>query len=198
MPFVGNAFAQEKPALTWKDVSKWTYNRGNSLSPDGQWMAWASGPTEGDLKMMIRKTFDTLNYSYPIGASVSALSFSKDSKYAAFKVSAKDAEAKAARKTNKPIYDKLMLVSLADNKQTTFERVKSFSFSGESPLWIAIQFMALETASKEPTAPKGTDILLHNLSTKKSFNLGNVAEFAFNKIGDQLAYTVDANYYRIR
>ena len=61
-------FAQ-KPALTWKDVSKWTYNRGNSLSADGQWMAWASGPTEGDLKMTIRKTLDTLSYSYPIGAS---------------------------------------------------------------------------------------------------------------------------------
>ena len=193
VPFVGNAFAQQKPALTWKDVSKWTYNRGNSLSPDGQWMAWASGPTEGDLKMMIRKTLDTLHYSYPIGASASVLSFSKDSKHAAFKVSAKDAEAKSARKTNKPVYDKLMLVSLADNKQTTFERVKSFSFSGESPLWIAIQFMALETASKEPTAAKGTDVLLYNLSSKKSFNLGNVAEFAFNKAGDQLAYTVDAN-----
>ncbi len=50
----GKTFAQ-KPALTWKDVSKWTYNRGNSLSPDGQWMAWASGPTEGDLKMTIGK-----------------------------------------------------------------------------------------------------------------------------------------------
>ena len=34
-----NTFAQEKPALTWKDVSKWTYNRGNTLSSDGQWMA---------------------------------------------------------------------------------------------------------------------------------------------------------------
>lgn len=193
LPFVGNAFAQQKPALSWKDVSKWTYNRGSSLSPDGQWMAWASGPTEGDLKMTIRKTLDTLNYSYQIGANASALSFSKDSKYAAFKVSAKDAEAKAARKINKPLYDKLMLVSLADNKQTTFERVRNFSFSGDSPTWIAIQFMALESAPKDPTAAKGTDVLLYNLNTKKSFNLGNVAEFAFNKAGDQLAYTVDAN-----
>lgn len=191
--FVGKTYAQQKPALTWKDVSKWTFNRGNALSPDGQWMAWASGPTEGDLKMTIRKTLDTLSYSYPIGANASGLSFSKDSKYAAFKVSAKDAEAKVARKANKPLYDKLLLVSLADNKQTTFEKVRTFSFSGDSPSWIAIQFMAPEGAPKDPTAAKGTDVLLYNLVTKKSFNLGNVAEFSFNKAGDQFAYTVDAN-----
>ena len=191
--FVGKTYAQQKPALTWKDVSKWTFNRGNALSPDGQWMAWASGPTEGDLKMTIRKTLDTLSYSYPIGANATGLSFSKDSKYAAFKVSAKDAEAKAARKANKPLYDKLLLVSLADNKQTTFEKVRTFSFSGDSPSWIAIQFMAPEGAPKDPTAAKGTDVLLYNLATKKSFNLGNVAEFSFNKAGDQFAYTVDAN-----
>ena len=188
----GSVFAQ-KPALTWKDIPKWNYNRGNSLSPDGQWMAWASGPTEGDLKMTIRKTMDTLTYSYPLGANASGLSFSKDSKFAAFKVAAKDADVKAAKKTMKPVYDKLMLVSLGDNKQTTFEKVKSFNFSGDSPDWIAIQFMPLETASKDKDAAKGTDVLLYNLNTKKSFNLGNVTEFSFNKAGDQLAYLVDAD-----
>jgi len=193
LPFAGKTSAQDKPALAWKDISKWTYNRGTSLSPDGQWTAWSSGPTEGDLKMTIRKTFDTLKYSYPIGASASPISFTKDSKFAAFKVSAKDAEAKVARKTMKPVYDKLLLVSLADNKQTTFEKVRSFNFSGENSSWIAIQFMAPETAAKGPDAPKGTDVLLYNLVNKKSFNLGNVAEFSFNKAGDQLAYIVDAN-----
>lgn len=193
LAFSSNIIAQTKPALTWKDVSKWTFNRGIALSPDGQWTAWANGPTEGDLKMHIRKTFDTLNYVYPIGATANGLLFSKDSKFAAFKVSAKDAEVKAAKKTNKPLYDKLTIVSLADNKQTSFERVKSFNFSGESAAWIAIQFAALETAPKDKDAAKGTDVLLYNLNTKKSFNLGNVAEFAFNKAGNQLAYIVDAN-----
>ena len=89
-------------------------------------MAWASGPTEGDLKLTIRKTLDTLSYNYQIGATARFATFSKDSKFAAFKVSAKDAEAKAAKKTMKPTYDKLLLVSLADNKQTTFEKVRNF------------------------------------------------------------------------
>lgn len=192
-PLALNSVAQQKPALTWKDVSKWSYNRGSSLSPDGQWMAWASGPTEGDLKLTIRKTLVTLNYNYQIGATASFATFSKDSKFAAFKVSAKDAEAKAAKKTMKPTYDKLLLVSLADNKQTTFEKVRNFYFSGDVANWIAIQFAPLETAAKDKDAAKGTDVLLYNLVTKKSFNIGNVSELAFNKTGELLAYTIDAN-----
>lgn len=187
------AIAQLKPALTWKDVSKWNYNRGSALSADGQWTAWATGPTEGDLKLIIKKTFDTLSRSYPIGATPAMATFSKNSKYAAFKVSAKDAEVKAAKKTMKPLYDKLTIVNLADHKQTTFERVRSFAFAGEASDWIAIQFAALESAPKDKDAAKGTDVLLYHLASKKSFNLGNVSEYAFNKAGDKLAYTVDAN-----
>jgi dipeptidyl aminopeptidase/acylaminoacyl peptidase len=187
--------AQQKPALSWKDVSKWNYIRtyDNALSPNGQWMAWTMGPTEGDLKLFIGKTSDTLKLSFPVGATSSAVSFSKDSRFAAFKVSGKDAEVKAAKKTMKPVYDKLMLVSLPGNVKTTFEKVKSFEFSNESPEWLAIQFTAAENASKEKDAAKGTDLLLYQLNTKKSFNIGNVAEFSFNKAGTYLAYTIDAN-----
>ena len=187
--------AQQKPALSWKDVSKWNYIRAydNALSPNGQWMAWTMGPTEGDLKLFIGKTSDTLKLSFPVGATSSAVSFSKDSRFAAFKVSGKDAEVKAAKKTMKPVYDKLMLVSLPGNVKTTFEKVKSFEFSNESPEWLAIQFTAAENASKEKDAAKGTDLLLYQLNTKKNFNIGNVAEFSFNKAGTYLAYTIDAN-----
>jgi dipeptidyl aminopeptidase/acylaminoacyl peptidase len=194
LTFTLGAFAQQKPGLTWKDVSKWNSIRSftSSMSPNGQWMAWSAGPTEGDLQLVMRKTMDTTKFSYPIGATPTGASFSKDSKFAAFKVSVNDVEAKAARKTMKPTYDKLMIVSLPANEKTTFEKVKSFNFSGDSPDWIAIQFAGLESAPKDKDAAKGTDLLLYNLGSKKSFNLGNVSEFAFNKSGSQLAYIIDA------
>ncbi|RZK80329.1 MAG: S9 family peptidase, partial [Pedobacter sp.] len=47
-------------------------------------------------------------------------------------------------------------------------------------------------APKDKDAAKGTDVLLYNLSTKKSYNLGNVSEYAFNKPGSLLAYIIDA------
>ena len=41
-------------------------------------------------------------------------------------------------------------------------------------------------------APRGTDALLHDLATGHSQFLGSVGEAGFNRIGDMLAYTVDA------
>lgn len=195
LPLAVDVRAQQKPPLTWKDVSKWNSIRGYTygLSPNGQWLAWSSGPNEGDLQLVIRKMADTTSFTYPIGASATTAVYSKDSKFAAFKVSAKDAEVKAAKKTMKPLYDKLMLVSLPGNEKTTFEKVKNFNFSGDNPDWLAIQFAAPENASKDKDAAKGTDVLLYQLSTKKSFNLGNVSEFAFNKSGTLLAFVIDAN-----
>ncbi|WP_316750122.1 S9 family peptidase [Pedobacter gandavensis] len=195
LPFSTSVLAQQKPALSWKDVSKWNFIRSNtySLSPNGQWLSWAKGPTEGDLQTVIRKVSDTSNFSYPIGATASGVAYSKDSKYAAFKVSAKEAEVKAVKKTMKPLYDQLVLVSLPGNQKTTFEKVKTFSFSADNPEWLAIHFTAAENASKDKDAPKGTDLLLYQLNTKKSFNLGNVSEYSFNKGGTILAYIIDAN-----
>lgn len=193
--FCAPVIAQQKPALTWKDVSKWrsikTYY--NTLAPNGQWAAYITGPVEGDQEVVIRKVSDTTAYHYMMGANSNAATFSDDSHFIAFKVSAKDTEVKAAKKTGKTLYDKLLVVNLTDNSKTEFERVKSFSFAGKSPDWIAIQFVAPETASKDKDAPKGTDLLLYNASTKKNFNIGSVGEYSFNKAGDWLAYTVDAN-----
>lgn len=186
--------AQEKAALTWKDIPSWNYIRtfNSALSPDGRWISWVSGPTEGDLTLTLQHTGDTLTYTFPIGATSSTAVFSEDSKYLAYRESAKDAEAKAARKSRKPVYTKLHVISLPDTQKVMFERIRSFSFSGETPAWIAINFEASEQAPKGDNAPKGGDLLLYHLESKKSFNLGNVSEFSFNKAGNYLAYTIDA------
>jgi dipeptidyl aminopeptidase/acylaminoacyl peptidase len=187
--------AQQKPALTWKDVSKWRYIKTgyNTLAPTGQWMAYVTGPVEGDQEVVIRKVSDTTTSRYPMGATPSRLAFSDDGRFVAFKQSAKDADAKAARKANKPVYDKLTIVDLSNHTKTEFDKVKSFAFANKLPNWIAIQFVAPETAPKDKDAAKGTDMVLYNALTKTSFNLGSVNEYAFNKPGTWLAYTVDAN-----
>jgi len=43
-----------------------------------------------------------------------------------------------------------------------------------------------------PTAPRGTDVILHNLVTGRDQLLGSVGDIAFNKSGELVAYTVDA------
>ena len=48
------------------------------------------------------------------------------------------------------------------------------------------------TATTSATAARGTDVILHDLTTNRSQFLGSVGDVAFNKKGDLLAYTVDA------
>ncbi len=192
---LNGAYAQEKPALTWQDIPSWSYIRtfNSALSPDGKWISWVSGPTEGDLTLTVRHTVDTLSYDFPIGGMATTAVFAKENKHVAFRESPKYSDAKAAQKSRKTLYSKLHVVSLPDTQKVVFDKIKDFSFSGENADWIAIAFAVPESAPKGENAPKGSDLLLYHLTTKKSFNLGNVAEYAFNKAGNYLAYTIDAN-----
>ncbi len=190
--------AQEKPAFTWKDVSSWKYIRtGNSsLSPDGNWLTSVSGPTEGDLTLTLKHTRDTFLYEFPIGASASSAVFSENGSHFAYRESANDKDAKAARKNRKPLYTKLHVVSLADTQKVTFDKIQSFEFSGKNGNWIAVRISAPESAPgapRNPEAAKGTDLILHNLADNTTLNIGNVSEFSFNEDGNLLAYIIDAN-----
>ncbi len=49
-----------------------------------------------------------------------------------------------------------------------------------------------EGGGGQPEGPRGVDVIVHNLATGLDLPIGNVAESAFNKDGDLLAYTVDA------
>jgi dienelactone hydrolase len=47
-------------------------------------------------------------------------------------------------------------------------------------------------ATAAPAGPRGVDVILHNLVTRRDQLLGSVGDIAFNKSGDLLAYTVDS------
>lgn len=190
-------FAQESmKALSWQDIPTWEYIRTNGAqaSADGKWFAYVAGPTQGDLTLSLRKTQDTTNYAYKIGGLNSAISFNNNSEFIAFYESPNFKEIKANEKAKKPNSRKLKLVSLKDTATTTFNNVQSYTFANEDNKWIAIRF---DTGSSVPPrgddAAKGNDLLLYNLITKKSYNLGNVSDYSFNKSGQFLAYIVDAN-----
>ena len=184
-----------KPAIAWKDVATWKSipNFGGvQLSPDGQWAAYVLAPNEGDAELIVQKTTDTTKYTYAIGSvSFASMSFAEDSKWLAFKVYPKDKDKKAATKTpDKPLTDKLFLVELANNKKTEFERVKSFAFNADKSTHLAV---LLAPVAAKPDGAKGSDLLIYDLKTAKTQNVGNVSEMAFNKSGDWLALAIDAN-----
>ncbi|WP_337042940.1 S9 family peptidase [Emticicia sp. 17c] len=195
----GFVLAQDKPkpALTWKDVSNWKAIPafgGTQLSSDGAWFAYILNPNEGDAELVLRKTSDTTQIKYPVGASsFFSMSFSDDAKWFAFKVYPKDKDKKSSAKgpAPKPLPEKVFLINLSNKKKTEFERVKSFSFNGEMSTVLALH-LTPAGAPAGPDAAKGSDLLLFDLASSKTQNIGNVSEYAFNKKGDWMALTIDA------
>jgi dipeptidyl aminopeptidase/acylaminoacyl peptidase len=140
------------------------------------------------------------------------LIFSEDGKWLVFKTYAARAEARKAKKERRPTYDKAILLELATGKKTEFEKVRRMAFSGKKPAWLAIHRPgAADSAPPSPAAPPtpmpapatpagsaastrptGSDLLLVELATLSEMNIGNAAEFAFDKEGRYLAWVVDA------
>jgi dipeptidyl aminopeptidase/acylaminoacyl peptidase len=193
---LGVAFGQEKPELEpirWKDIPNWKSIPSFSvqLSPDGVWMAYGMLPVEGDGDLIVQKAEEPgSKKNYPIGSTnFPSFSFAENSKWIAFKEFPKDKEKKAAAKNGgKGLSEKLVLIDLGAEKKTVFEKVTGYSFNGKASTHLALQL------SKEGNNgdAKGSDLLLVNLATGKRQNIGNVQEFAFNKGGEYLAYTIDA------
>lgn len=191
---IQSLFGQDsKPPITWKDIANWEFIRPNTpqISSDGNWIYYVSGPTEGDLKATLKSTKDTLHYSYAIGAAPSMGVFNENAQFLAFYEAADFKTIKANQKNRRPSPKKLKVVALKDTSVTEFENVRDFSFSNSIPDWIAIRFDA-QSGGPGGEKKQGSDLLLYHLTKKQSFNIGNVGEFAFNKSGQYLAYTVDA------
>lgn len=194
-------FAQETTkALTWQDVPNWNYIRttGATPSPDGKWLAYVSGPTQGDLTLTLKHTQDTTKFDYKIGGATTPIFFNQNAQFFSFFENPKYTEIKANEKSRRPSSKKLKIVALKDTASVTFDKVQSYSFSNQDSKWVAIRFEGSSSAGAPGTprpdgAPKGSDLLLYNLITKKKYNLGNVSEYSFNKSGQYLAYIIDAN-----
>jgi len=196
------ATAQEKTdsvkkarPMSWKDVSSWrsisTFSV--TLSPDGNWVAYPLLMREGDGELIVKKVNDTVQKKYPIGGSFAGFTFSEDGKWLAFKESSKFKEVKAAAKNpGKQLFEKLILVELATGKQKEFERAGAYSFNGRLSSYLAISLVKERNPSAKPDDPKGADLLIVELDSGKTQNIGNVGEFDFNKEGNLLAYTIDA------
>jgi dipeptidyl aminopeptidase/acylaminoacyl peptidase len=193
----------ERP-IELKDVLGWKRIHSAIVSNDGVWFAYRLSPNEGDSEIVLRNLKDGKETRFAIGEAAVAggfgnprpqgISFSEDSRYLAFQVAPKSSEAKKSRKDRKTAYNKLSVVELATGKSSSFDKVKAFSFSGDTPGWLALHKYTTEAQDREPPASKfnGSDLLLHHLPTADELNIGNVAEFAFNKSGSHLALLIDA------
>ncbi len=208
------AAAQDKPAaaavpsasltaaprpLGLQDILAWRSIGAAELSPGGTWFLYRLSPLEGESEIVLRQVAGTKEYRFPIGeapryGSAIRTGFSADSKWAAFLSYPGSKEMKALRKDKKKVTTTAVLVNLATGEKTEFEKIRGLAFSGDNPGFVALQRYAPESQEKEKEKDKwtGSDLLVRELASGKEVNIGNVAEYAFDKAGARLALVIDA------
>jgi len=146
-------------------------------------------------------------------AATAAIAFSSDARFAAFVVYPSRTEAAQLRRQRRPIQNRVGIANLTTGEKVEVARVRRFVFSGENPGWIALHKYGPEpaggqggggnansgggtananNANARDDRPRGADLLLRELATGQEINVGNVADFVFNKKGQYLAWTIDA------
>lgn len=202
--------------IDFADAALWKGINAATLSERGDWFAYRLSPQEGDSSVIIRQTNGAKEYKFSIGEVIggggvpgadngAALAISSDSKYAAFTLFPSHSEAAQLKKDKKPLQSRVGIVNLATGDKIEVTKVQRFAFSGENGTWIALQKYGPEAAggrasgegagsanSAHDDRPKGSDLLLRELATGQEINIGNVSEFAFDKPGNYLAWTTDA------
>jgi dipeptidyl aminopeptidase/acylaminoacyl peptidase len=146
----------------------------------------------------------------PPGAAptpASAVAFSDDGRFVAFTAYPTRKEAAALRKQRKPVQTRVKLIDLSTGAEIEYPKVRRFAFSGESSRAIALHRYGPDApapgggapsgggsagAAATPSRPKGADLIVRDLATGTELTLGHVAEFAFDKPGRSLAWTIDA------
>lgn len=188
------------------DMAAWQSVSTVAVAPNGKWVAWRIAAADGDSTLFVKAVDGKEEYKFPDGQGSGAIEFSADGSWMAFTSFMTKKDQDAAKKAKKPTPSKVSLVDLKTGKATVIDKVRKFAFPKDAGQWIAMHKDAADAtpsapasaapgsgASATPSRPKGSDLILRNLQTGSSQNIGNVAEFGFDKQGRYLAYTIDAN-----
>jgi dipeptidyl aminopeptidase/acylaminoacyl peptidase len=179
------SFSQTKKPLTLEDYAQWNSIRQTAISPNGRVMTYAYEPNEGDATLHIRQLDgDTLRTALN-GKDVA---FSHDSQWLAYVVDPTKDESEKLKKAKKPVLSDLQILNIATNTVSEVTSVKDFSFSKTS------KFISIHKNQNDKKADhKGSDLLLKDLQSDRTLNIGNVSSYAFNKEGTLFSYLVDAD-----
>ncbi|MBX3278045.1 MAG: S9 family peptidase [Acidobacteria bacterium] len=209
------------------DILKWKRIQTPTPSSDGRYFAHKLVPVEGDSEVVVRRIEDGKEWRFPVGESAGfgggggpfgairggsrELAFSEDGKWFAYTVSPGFREARRLRRERRPLQNKVVLVNLATEQKTEFEKIRRFAFSGDASTWIALHRYGADAPGGGGPAgppagapsggpggaaaadrPTGSDLILHELASGNTLNFGNVADFSFDEKGDWLVWTIDA------
>jgi dipeptidyl aminopeptidase/acylaminoacyl peptidase len=142
------AFAQKKP-LDHSVYDSWESISSKQISNNGQWVAFTVAQQEGDSKLQLNNVTNNNRLQVP---RAGMLSFTADSKYAAFLIKPLFKETRLAKIKKKKLdelpKDSLGFVNLTTNAIQKVARVKSFKVPENGAAFIAYQLEKPDTAKK--------------------------------------------------
>ncbi|HEY5060536.1 MAG TPA: hypothetical protein VII52_03320, partial [Gemmatimonadaceae bacterium] len=185
-----------KKVLGLADIGRWNRITSAALSADGKWMMDVVTPNEGDGTLSIRQLDGSKMFTIPGG---SAPVFSDDSRHVGYFVSPPSVAAggrgnrgggrgQATPGTSSATSSRRFeLLDLASGEKYAVPEANTFKFSKGS------RFVAVRMNKANPTAKhNGADLVLREVPSGISQNVGNVGLYDFDDTGRMLAYTVDA------
>ncbi len=183
-----DVFSQQTlPTLKTEDYKQWQSLAGYQLSDDGRWVAYQVRLVEGNDTLFLKSA--VLDKQYQFALASNAI-FTPDSKWAAFRIGFSEKTLEAMQEKKTPVEYKAKLLNLETGGEESFESIQQFAFSGDG------RHLILEAYPPKDSKTKGRDLIVRNLQTGATRNIGNVAEWKLNKKGDLLAYTIDADKKR--
>ena len=197
-PLTTGAEAQEKPPLTVDDYGPWKRITSVAISGDGQWMSHVQARLEGEDTLYVKALDRDMVHVVPRGQSPA---FSRDSRWVGHIVAPPEREGASpgagGRGQQRPQAAgqgsaggqgrALVLRNLVSGDSLTFPDAASFSFPENTGL-----LLVRKRGPGNEAGYSGADLVVHDLATGTSLNLGNVSDFAVNEAGTHLAYLVDA------
>jgi dipeptidyl aminopeptidase/acylaminoacyl peptidase len=217
----GQVAAAKKP-VTYDIYDSWRSIQGTQLSRDGTWLVYSLVPQDGDgefvsLNLKTDKEFRAARGNQPaVTPDGKFVVFSVAPLKADIDKARKDKKKPEAQPKSG-----LGIMDLATGTVTTVERVKSFKLPEEASTFVAFLLEppvkkeedkkdeakpAAEPKKEEPEKQEGkeedkkeekkkepgADLLIRELATGKEIRVPEVAEYAWNKTGTRLAYTVSS------
>ena len=184
------------------DIMAWRHMNAWALSDGGVWFAYHIGPTEGDGEVVFRQAQTEREFRFTAGETAGrppAPTFSPESKFGAFTIYPTHAEAAQLKRQRRPLQNKVGIVNLDTGDKVEVPRIRRFVLAPGTSGWIAMHKYSDAVGGAAPAAPRppaglstqGADLLLRELATGQTIVIGNVSDFAFDKRGRFLAWTID-------
>jgi dipeptidyl aminopeptidase/acylaminoacyl peptidase len=202
--------------LNLPDYGRWNRITSTAISPDGKWMTYTLQPNDRDATLFVKQLDGEKVYSMNAGTAPAAgrgegaggfgggaangPAFSDDSRFVGYYVNppaskgrgrggpggGRGARGAAPANTETPAR-KFELLDVESGAKLDVPNAASFKFA-KGGHWLAVR----TNKAAGDTTHDGADLLLRDLSSGSSRNVGNVNQYDFDDNGHLFAYTIDA------